>query len=64
MTVTGFSNKGRKKVKKIDKNVKINSKYYQEHVLTPVSEYEISELYSQFYQWVELHQDKSSSHTL
>ena len=34
MTVVGFSYKHKKKVRKVDKNVKINSKYYQEHVLT------------------------------
>ena len=64
MIVASFSYKGRKKIKKIDKNVKINSKCYQEHVLTPVFKYEIPDFYSHFHQCIELHQDKASSHAL
>ena len=45
------------------KNIKINSKYYQEHILSPIFLDEIPSLYPQGHQSVELHQDKASSHT-
>ena len=46
------------------KNVKINSKYYQEHVLTPVLKCEIPDLCSQFHQCIKLSQENASSHPL
>jgi len=36
MIVADFSYKGKLKIKRVEKNVKINSKYYQEHILSPI----------------------------
>ena len=43
--VADFSYKGKVKMIKIDKNVKIISNYYQEHILTPIFKYKIPDLY-------------------
>ena len=48
MIAVAFSFKDRKKVKKVDKNVKVSSKYCQEQVLFLVFKYEIQDLFSQF----------------
>lgn len=63
MIVAGFSYNGKLKIKRVEKNVKINSKYYQEHILSPIFLNEIPSLYPQCHQSVRLHQDKASSHT-
>ena len=63
MIVAGFSYKGEIKVKKVDKNVKINYKYYQEYISTPIFKYKILDLHPKYHQSVELHQDKASSYT-
>lgn len=63
MIVVGFSYNGKLKIKRVEKNVKINSKYYQEHILSPIFLNEIPSLYPQCHQSVELNQDKACSHT-
>ena len=61
--VTGFSYKDKIKVKIVDKNVKINFKYCQKHILTPIFKYGIADLNPECHQTVELHRDKARSHT-
>ena len=51
------------KKRKVDKNVKFNSKYYQKYILTPIFKYEIPNIYPQCHQSVELHQNKANNHT-
>ena len=51
------------KKRKVDKNVKFNSKYYQKYILTPIFKYEIPNIYPQCHQSVELHEDKASCRT-
>ena len=63
MIVAGFAYNGKLKIRRVDKNVKINSTYYQKHILLPFFKHEIPSLYPQCHQSVGLHQDKASSHT-
>jgi hypothetical protein len=63
MVIAGISYNGKIKIRKIDKNVKINSAYYQTNVLTPIYKEDIPSLYANNLEKVELHQDKASSHT-
>jgi hypothetical protein len=63
MVVAGFSYNGKLTIRKIEKNAKINSKYFQDKILTPIFEKDIPSLYPMDLDKVELHQDKASSHT-
>ena len=36
MIIIGFSYTGKVKIRKVEKNVKINSDYYQKYILTPI----------------------------
>ena len=63
MIVTGFCYEGKLLVRRIPKNTKINSTYYQDNVLRPLFEEEIPKLYGNRSNCVYLHQDKASSHT-
>lgn len=63
MIVAGFSYNGKLKIRRVEKNVKINSSYYQEKVLRPIFTEEIPLLYPNDFQRVKLHQDKATSHT-
>ncbi|GBM55268.1 hypothetical protein AVEN_272339-1 [Araneus ventricosus] len=63
MIVAVFSYNGKLKIRRAEKNVKINSTYYQEKVLRPIFTEEISCLYPNDFQRVKLHQDKATSRT-
>ena len=63
MVAAGFSYNGKLTIKRIEKNAKINSIYYQEKILTPIFKEEIPSLYPFDLYKVELHQDKASSQT-
>ena len=63
MVVAGVSYNGKLKIRKVERNVKINSEYYQQRILTPIFEEEIPELYGNSVNKVYFHQDKASSHT-
>ncbi|GBL89123.1 hypothetical protein AVEN_255253-1 [Araneus ventricosus] len=59
--VAGFSYNGKLKMRRMEKNVQINSTYYQEKVLRPI----LTEkhLFIPITFRVKLHQDKATSHT-
>lgn len=63
MVIAGFSKNGKLKIRKVEKNVKINSDYYQKYVLTPIFKKYIPSLYPNNLQCVKFHQDRASSHT-
>lgn len=51
----GFACKEKLKIKGLEKNIKVNSTYYQECVLCLIFKYEMSSLYSLYYQSIERH---------
>ncbi|GBM72233.1 hypothetical protein AVEN_83910-1 [Araneus ventricosus] len=61
--VAGFSYNGELKIRRVGKNVKVNSTYYQEEALRPIFTKEIPFLYPDDFQRVKLHQDKATSPT-
>jgi hypothetical protein len=63
MIVAGFGYNGKLTIRRIEKNAKINSSYYQEHILKPIFYEEIPNLYPGLCDKVEVHQNKASSHT-
>ncbi|GBO29915.1 hypothetical protein AVEN_208472-1 [Araneus ventricosus] len=63
MVVVRFSYNGKLKIRRVKKNVKINSTYYQENFLRPIFTEEIPFLYPNDFQRVKLHQVKATSHT-
>lgn len=48
MIVAGFVCNGKLKIKRMKKNVEINSTYFQEYILFPISKYENPFLYPQY----------------
>lgn len=63
MVVGAISGRGVLPLFKVPPNVKINAKYYQEHVLKPLVEVHIPALYGEDTSKVFLHHDAASSHT-
>ncbi|GFV59434.1 hypothetical protein TNCV_3172741 [Trichonephila clavipes] len=63
MIVAGFSDNGKLEIQKISSKAKINSLYYQQHILEPISEEEIPTLCRKDIDKVELQMNKASSHT-
>lgn len=63
MVIAGYCSKGKLQIRKVEKNVKVNSLYYQTNVLDPIYHTEIPALYGTDANMVWLHQDKASSHT-
>ncbi|GBM38504.1 hypothetical protein AVEN_24596-1 [Araneus ventricosus] len=63
MIVADFSHNGRIYVKRVYENVNIISTFYQEHFLSNIFKYEITSLYPQFHESVELHENKESNST-
>ena len=63
MVIAGYSYNGKLTIRQVEKNVKVNSAYYQTNVLTPIFREEIPALYGADAIKVWLHQDKASSHT-
>jgi hypothetical protein len=63
MVVAGFCYNGKLEIRKIPSNTKVNSEYYQSHVLGPIWHNEIPKLYGSEVNKVWFHQDKASSHT-
>ena len=61
--ITGYSYNRKLKVKKVEKNVKINWDYHQKYILTPIFKEEIPPLYPNNLHSVKFHQDKDPSHT-
>jgi hypothetical protein len=63
MVVAGYSYRGKLKIRRVKKNCKINSQYYQEEILRPIYEQEIPAMYGNDANMVRIHMDKASSHT-
>lgn len=64
MTLAGFAYNNKLKIIKGEKNVKINSTYYQKKYLTPnLQTWNVPSQYPRCHQSVDLHQDIASSHT-
>lgn len=63
MIVAGFTYSGKLKIKLWKKNVKINSWCYQENVLRVIFTEEILFFYTNDFQRLKLHQDKTTIHT-
>ena len=63
MVIAGYSYKGKLRIRRVGKNVKMNSVYYQTNVLTPLYRTEIPALYGPETGMAWIHQDKASSHT-
>jgi hypothetical protein len=63
MVVAGYCHNGKLEIRRVAKNTKINSTYYQTNVLAPLFTQEIPNLYGVEKNKVWLHQDKASSHT-
>jgi hypothetical protein len=63
MVVGAISGRGTLPLIKVPQNVKINAKYYIDHVLKPILETHIPKLYPGETSKVYLHHDAASSHT-
>lgn len=63
MVTAGYCYKGKLEIRKVPKNVKVNSLHYQRTVLDPIYRRELPALYGREVTRVRLHQDKASSHT-
>ncbi|GBN79439.1 hypothetical protein AVEN_138680-1 [Araneus ventricosus] len=63
MIVAVFSYSRKLKIRRVEKNVKIYSTYYQEKVLRLLFTEELPFIYPNHLQRVKLHQDKATSHT-
>jgi len=63
MVVAGFCYNGKFNLRRVAKNVKINSAYYQTEVLDPLFKTEVPALYGNDSSKVWVHKDKASSHT-
>ena len=62
MVTAGYSYNGKLTIRRVHKNVKVNSAYYQTNVLTPIFRTQIPALYGADSNKVWLHQNKASSH--
>jgi hypothetical protein len=62
MVMAGFSYQGKLKLRKIERNTKINSVYYQNNILSPIFKEEIPNLYGSETCNVVFHHDKAPSH--
>ena len=60
--ITGYSYNRKLKVKKVEKNVKINWDYHQKYILTPIFKEEILSFCANILPYVKFHQDKAQSH--
>lgn len=63
MIVSGYCHKVKLEIRRVEKNAKINSLYYQTNVLDPLYRSEVPALYGTQATSVWIHQDKASSHT-
>lgn len=62
MVVAGISYEGKLKIRRIGKNAKINSEYYQTNILNPIFKEDIPNLYGNDTKNVVFHHDKATSH--
>ena len=62
MIATGISHKGKLKIRRIEKNAKINSEYYQRNILIPIFKEDIPHLFGTDTPNVIFYHDKASSH--
>ena len=63
MIIAEFCHNGKLKLRRVGKNAKINSMYYQKDVLRPIFTEEIPFLYLDDFYKVKLHQGKATCHT-
>jgi hypothetical protein len=63
MVVAGYCSRGILPIRRVASNAKINSAYFQRHVLEPIYREDIPRLYGNEASKVWIHMDKASSHT-
>lgn len=63
LVVAGYSYQGKLTIRQVPKNCKINSAFFQQHILTPIYTEDLPRLYGHAIQQVSVHMDKASSHT-
>ena len=63
MVVAGYCARGKLKIHRVGKNVKVNAVYFQEKVMDPIFDQDIPRLYGDDSSKVWIHMDKASSHT-
>lgn len=63
MVVAGYCYEGKLTIRRVPNNCKINSAFYQQHILTPIYTEDLPRLYGNAVNQVRVHMDKASSHT-
>ncbi|UYV76528.1 hypothetical protein LAZ67_14000994 [Cordylochernes scorpioides] len=63
MVACGISYEGKLKIRKVERNAKINSEYYQNNILEPIFLNDIPSIYGKQSNKVWFHHDNATSHT-
>ncbi|UYV63372.1 NDST1 [Cordylochernes scorpioides] len=63
MVACGISYEGKLKIRKVDRNAKINSEYYQNNILEPIFLNDIPSIYGKQSNKFWFHHDNATSHT-